>query len=65
MSNINHSFKRGENMMGTILHYCPVCGNEEIKNDYPSRKERTYTNVRDGYGRGIYQIRFWNVRQVR
>ena len=36
-----------------ILFYCPECGREEMKNDYPSRKEVTYANIRDGYGRGI------------
>ena len=35
------------------LFYCPECGNEEIKNDYPLRKKITYKNIRDGFGRPI------------
>lgn len=35
------------------LFYCPKCYKEEIKNEYPSRNEITYKNIRDGYGRPI------------
>lgn len=36
-----------------VLWYCPKCNREEIKDVFPNRDERTWTNLRDGYGTPI------------
>lgn len=35
------------------IFYCPECGSEEIKGEYPNRDKTTLANIRDGYGRPI------------
>lgn len=35
------------------LFYCPECGKKQILNNNPYERDKTITNIRDGYGRPI------------
>lgn len=39
------------------LFYCPKCNKEQLLSNNPYKTEQTIINMRDGYGRAIYQKR--------